>query len=139
MTQSMRWRMLGYMIALFIAGAITGAAVISRSSTSSQTLKIGRTEEIASLIRQKMDPLNLTGEQDQKISPLIRSASEQLEASHLLCLQQCSTIIDKLHAQMAPVLTPEQREKLKQLEADRREVIRKKYNFTDLASSTNHP
>jgi Spy/CpxP family protein refolding chaperone len=137
MTQSMRWRMLGYMIALFIAGAITGAAVISRSSVSSQTLKIGRTEEIASLIRQRMDPLNLTGEQDQKISPLIRTASEELEASHLLCLQQCSSIIDKLHAQMAPILTPDQQEKLKKLEADRREIMQKKYNFSN--ASTNHP
>jgi Spy/CpxP family protein refolding chaperone len=135
----MRWRMIGYMGALFVAGAITGAAVMSRTAAGSQTLKIGRTEEMAQLIEQKMQPLHLTSEQREKIRPLIKQASVDLESSHLTCLQKCAAIVDEMHTLMAPILTPEQRDQLQTLEAERRERLQKKYNFTlSQAPSAHH-
>lgn len=129
MTELMRWRMFGYMVALFIAGAITGAAVMSHMR-SAQSLKVGRSAEIAGIIRQKLvTSLELTPEQRQKFDPIIKQASEEMETSHLECLKQVTAASAKMHAQMLPDLTPEQREKLKKLEEERREIMRQKYNY----------
>lgn len=130
MTEPMRWRMFGYMLALFIAGFVTGAVVMSHQKAASQTLKIGRTDEITSLVRQKLiTGLELTPQQRDKFEPLIKKTSEEMEASHLDCLNRISAAVEKMHAQMLPDLTPEQRERLKKLEANRRVRLREKYNY----------
>lgn len=129
MTELMRWRMFGYMLALFTAGAISGAAVMSHMR-SAQSLKVGRSAEIAGIIRQKLvTSLDLTPEQRRKFDPIINQASEEMEASHLECLKQVTAASTRMHAQMLPDLTPEQREKLSKLEAERREIMRQKYNY----------
>ena len=131
MTETMRWRMFGYMLALFIAGFVTGAAVMAHYKATSQTLKVGRTDEITSLVRQKLImSLDLTPDQRDKFDPLIKKTSEEMEASHLDCLNRISAAVAKMHAQILPDLTPEQREKLKQLEAERLVRLRQKYNYT---------
>jgi len=125
----MRWRMIGYLAALFVAGVVTGAAVMTRTTAGTQTLKVGRTEEIQALMSERLEILHLTPEQRQKFSPLIKKASEELEASHLACLQQCSTAVERLHDDIRPDLTPEQNDKLKELENERHAMMRQKYNF----------
>lgn len=130
MNEPMRWRMFAYMLALFIAGAICGAAVMSRMAAGSQTLKVGRTGEIEGIIKQKLElNLELTPEQRGKFEPLIKKTSVELEASHLDCLKRCSDAVDKMHEQIIPDLTEEQRAKLKQLEVERRALMRTKYNY----------
>lgn len=129
MTEPMRWRMFGYMAALFVAGAITGAAVMSRTVVNSQSLKVGRTDEILTLIKMHLHDLDLTPQQREKFDPLIHKTAQEFEASHLDCLNRINLAIQNLHQQMLPELTPEQREKLKQLEAQHRDKMRKKYNY----------
>jgi hypothetical protein len=129
MNDVMRWRMIGYMIALFVAGAVTGAAVMGRTA-SVQTLKVGRSEEIASLIRQRFALLHLTHEQKEEFEPWIKEASLSLEKSHLECLVQCSKAVDKLYAQIEKELSPEQKDELKKLEAERLNTLKQKFNFT---------
>jgi Spy/CpxP family protein refolding chaperone len=131
--------MIGYMAALFIAGAITGAAVVARTAAGSQTLKIGRAEEIAGMIQQRLLPLNLTHEQREKFAPLIKQTSEELEASHLQCLQRSSTAVDCLYAQIRTNLNSDQLEAFNQLEAQRRESMRKKYNYPPAGTSARQP
>jgi Spy/CpxP family protein refolding chaperone len=93
-------------------------------------LKVGRSGEIATLIRQKLIiNLELTPEQRDKFEPLIKKTADEMEASHLDCLKRISDAVDKMHAQILPDLTPEQREKLKQVEADRHVMMRQKYNY----------
>ena len=139
MTELMRWRMAGYLAVLFIAGAITGAAVMARNAAGSQTLKIGRSEEIASLIRLRLSALDLTPEERAKFEPLIKQTSEELEASHLQCLQRCSVAVEALYAQIKMELKPEQIEKFNQLEMERRALMRKKYNYPPEAPQAGHP
>jgi Spy/CpxP family protein refolding chaperone len=130
MNELMRWRMFAYMLALFIAGAISGAAVMSRMAAGSQTLKVGRTGEIEGIIKQKLIlNLDLTPEQQAKFEPLVKKTSEELEASHLDCLKRVCDSLDKMHEQMKPDLTEEQRERMKQVEAERRASMLKKYNY----------
>lgn len=137
MNELMRWRMFAYMLALFIAGAICGAAVTSHMAAGSQTLKVGRTGEIEGIIKQKLIlNLDLTPEQKAKFEPLVKKTSEDLEASHLECLRRVCDSLDKMHEQMKPDLTEEQREKMKKVETERRANMKKKYNYPPEAART---
>jgi Spy/CpxP family protein refolding chaperone len=128
MTEPMRWRMFAYMAALFIAGAVTGAAVMARTGAA-QTLKVGRTGEISAMIWQRLSLLDLSSEQETKFKPVIQKASEELEASHMQCLERSAAAVDSLHAQIKLDLTPEQLATLAQLEAQRRATMKSKYNY----------
>lgn len=139
MTEPMRWRMIGYMAALFIAGAITGAAVMARMAGDSQTLKVGRSEQIAKLIQQRLLPLNLTPGQRDNIAPLIKRTSDELEASHLQCLQRCSVAVDNLYAQIKTNLNSDQLESFQRLQAERLELLHKKYNYPPAGNSASLP
>ena len=139
MTEPMRWRMIAYMAVLFIAGAITGAAVIARSAAGSQTLKVGRSEEIANLIEQRLVPLHLTSEQRGKFEPWIKQASDELEASHLQCLQRCETAVNTLYTKIQTNLNSDQLESFKQMDESRHEMLRKKYNYPPAGTSASQP
>jgi hypothetical protein len=141
MTGQTRGRVIAYMVALFVAGGVTAAAVMSHMSPAQpQTLKLGRADEIANLIGDKLnDRLNLTAEQREKFKPLIKHTGEELEASHSQCLKRISAAIDTLHSEIAPDLTADQKEKLKQFEAERVDNMLKKYNYVLDIARTNAP
>ena len=137
MTKPARWKVFAYAAALFIAGAISGAvATYHRAETS--PLKVNRKGEIAEHIHQRLTTaLGLTPEQAQKIDPAIEKTAEELESSHRDCLNRISAALDKMHLEIGPELSAGQKEKLKQLEAERREVMQKKYNYSPEAVNTN--
>ena len=139
MNETMRWKMFAYMAALFVAGAITGAAVMGRIGAAPQTLKVGRTDEIATMIKQHLSVLELTPDQRDKFDPLIKKASLDLEASHLECLQRSTAVVDALHSQIKMSLTPEQQAKMEQLEQERRAKLKLKYNYPPDGSRASNP
>jgi hypothetical protein len=132
MTRPAAWKMFLYSAALFIAGGVCGAILMSRLAPAQeqQPLKLGRTNEIAAKIRTRLDSrLLLTPAQQQQFDPLFVKTSEQLECIHKDCLDRISASLDDLHAQMSPGLTPEQRQLLTGLEAERRQALWQKYNY----------
>jgi Spy/CpxP family protein refolding chaperone len=139
MTRPAAWKVLLYTVALFIAGAVCGAMVMSRRTPAAdQPLKLGRTGEIADRIRTKLDArLQLTPDQQQKFDPLFVKTSTELEAIHKDCLDRITAALDQLHVEMGPGLTPEQLQSVKALEAERREQMLEKYNYNYCAATTN--
>jgi Spy/CpxP family protein refolding chaperone len=125
------WKMLLYSAALFIAGAVCGAMLMSRlAPAEQQPLKLGRTGEIAAKLRTRLDTkLQLTAAQQQQFDPLIEKTSGQLESIHKDCLDRISAALDELHVQMGPGLTPEQHQLLTGLEAERRQALWQNYNY----------
>jgi hypothetical protein len=130
MNKSSLWKVVLYVLALFAAGAVTGAMVM-HPKAEPQQLKLNRSAEIATNIRERLTTrLHLTPEQAAKFAPLVMKTSEELESSHRDCLKRIVAALDALHAQLAPDLTPDQLEALKQLESERRDVMFKKYEFS---------
>ena len=83
------------------------------------------------MIRAKLKAkLNLTPEQEQKIGPIIKTASESLEASHRTCLKSVLEVINQMQSAITPLLTPEQVARLKELDAERADSWRAKYNYS---------
>lgn len=139
MTKPARWKVIAYAAALFVAGAVSGAMMTYHSAETSP-LKVDRKGQIADHIRQRLTTrLDLTPEQAKKIDPAIEKTAEELEASHRDCLNRISAALDNMHVQIRPELSEGQKEKLKQFEAERREVMLKKYNYsTEPANSNAH-
>lgn len=130
MTGPSRGKAIAYTLALFLAGGICGAVVMAHVTSTPQSLKVGRTAEIAVKIQEKLNTsLALTPEQLQKFQPLIDKAAAELEASHKDCLDRISLALTGLHNQIAAGLTPEQQQKLANLETQRRATMLQKYNY----------
>ena len=125
-----RYRAIFYAAALVLFGAIIGAMVMSRISGNPQTLRLGRVDEIATLIRQRLEgKLDLTPEQKVRIEPMIRKAAEEMEASHRDCLVRVNRAADNLHKEIKPELIPEQQQKLLELESERAGRMLDKYSY----------
>jgi hypothetical protein len=135
-----RWKVILYTLALFFAGAICGAMVMSRISANAQSLRVDRTAEIATKIREKLKTsLDLKPGQLETIMPMIEKTSEELEASHRDDLKRISASVDALHTRIAPLLDAEQKQKLLGLEAQRRESLWQKYHYRpEVTNPTNH-
>jgi len=60
--------------------------------------------------------LNLTDAQKAQVQPLVDAVKPQLEAIHQQARTAAEPIMKQLHAQIRPLLTPEQQKKLDALE-----------------------
>ena len=130
MTSGSKWKVLAYAMVLFVAGAITGAMVM-RPKVEASPLKLNRSTEIAAKIQDRLNTrLHLTPDQITKIHPIVLKASDDLEASHRDCLIRIMDVLNGMHSQLSPDLTPEQKEALKQIEVERRDTFQKKYDFS---------
>jgi hypothetical protein len=137
MTKPARWKMVAYTVAIFVAGGVCGSMITYRKEEASP-LRVMRTQEIAARIHETLaTKLELTPEQLQKIEPMIGKVSEELEASHLDCLKRIVAALESMHAEMRPLLKPDQQQKLTRLEAEWREKRKKKYNFPPEAPAQN--
>ncbi len=135
MTGPTRSKVLAYAVALFMAGAISGAMVTYHRAETSP-LTVDRKKEIADHIRERLKTtLQLTDEQAQKIEPDIQKTAAELETSHRDCLNRICGALDNLHTLIAPDLKPEQTEKLNQLTAERRDLMLKKYHYSPESTS----
>jgi Spy/CpxP family protein refolding chaperone len=68
--------------------------------------------------------LHLTPEQYEKVAPIIDRTSAQLEAIRNETGQRVAQTMKESHSEIAPLLTPEQREKLERMRERHRHIIR---------------
>ena len=61
--------------------------------------------------------LDLTPQQEAQVKPIIDNAKPQIRAIHEEAMQRSQAIIEASVAQMRPILTPEQQQKLDKLRA----------------------
>jgi Spy/CpxP family protein refolding chaperone len=125
-----RFKAIFYAGALLVFGGIIGAMVKSATSVNLQTLRLGRVDEIATVIRDRLNAkLELTPEQKQRLEPMIKKTAEEMEASHMQSLVRVNKALDILHDEIRPELIPEQQQKLGELEAERADRMWEKYHY----------
>ena len=131
MSSSSSFKVIGYAVIIFLLGGVCGAMLGPKFLPTHQTLKLGREQEMAAMIRNRLKTkLNLTSDQEQKIEPMIKQVSSSLETSHRDCLKKILEALNNMHAGLAPLLTPEQTAQLKELEAERNKSWLDKYNYS---------
>jgi hypothetical protein len=138
MTRPAAWKIFLYTAALFIAGGVCGAMLMSRfTPPAGQPLKLGRTDEIAAKIRVKLTArLALTPAQQQQFEPLFVKTGAELESIHKDCLDRIAASLNHLHDEMRPGLTADQLQSLTALETERSQVMGQKYNYCPAATNS---
>jgi hypothetical protein len=123
MSQFSTWKTIGYAVAIFVAGGISGGA-LGIYHTRSSLLTPPRAQEMELHIRNRLRArLGLSPDQVDKINPIIQSAAENLRAIHIETAQRVNKVFEDSFAQVSAILTPEQREKLNEMQRERHEMM----------------
>ena len=124
MTSLSKRKLAAYVVAIFLAGAGSGALVAWQVSRRVPVPPLTPAEIGARLRARFQARLDLTPEQRQKVDPMIDQAMSRLEAIRQETASHVFANVSKLHEQ---VLTPEQKTKFEALERERRDYLRQKF------------
>ena len=116
MNSALKWKLIAGCLLVFIAGGATGVFV---SATAAHHFFFGphRHGFAARAMKNRLQwQLRLTDEQMAKISPIIEKTGAQLEEIRGDTGKRVRETIAQAHSEIAPILTPEQRERLQQME-----------------------
>ncbi len=116
MNGSLRWKLIAGFILVFMAGAMTGvffAAMHTRHIFS----EVHQPGVMATRMKQHLGrELNLTPEQEAKISPIVDKMTTQLQQIRMETGRRVRQTFLDAHQEMAASLTEEQRKKLREME-----------------------
>ena len=112
---------IGFYVALiFVAGAFTGAGVNSLWRAERTRPPVVPREAFAKHIFNRIkERLELTPEQVEKVEPVFIKGFAEVRAIQDRSLKEVDAAVKRNHAEIAKLITPEQREKLEQMDRER--------------------
>jgi Spy/CpxP family protein refolding chaperone len=123
MTTARSWRIVLYATLIFVAGlfiGVLGGPLVLRTFLHPPT-----PAEMSSHILARMQSrLSLNPEQTAQIKPLVEQTAFDIDAIREATTKQISERIAETNEKIAPFITPEQKTKLDQMAAERREHMR---------------
>ncbi len=75
--------------------------------------------------------LHLTPDQDEKLMPIMQQADNELRNLRALDLREIKGILDRAEERVKPVLTPDQRQRLRQMLEDRKQRLGEWFNVPE--------
>jgi Spy/CpxP family protein refolding chaperone len=120
MNSALKWKLIAGFVLVFLAGGATGVFV---SAATAHRFLFGphRHGYAAQAMKNRLQwQLRLTDEQMVKISPIIEKTGAQLEEIRGETGRRVREAIAQAHRDIAPILTPEQKERLQQMEQRQR-------------------
>jgi Spy/CpxP family protein refolding chaperone len=127
MTSLSKRKLVLYVLAIFLAGAGSGALIAWQVSQRTPVAPMTPAEIGARLRARFQSRLNLTPDQVQKIDPMIDQAMRRVEAIRQETAGHVFANVSNLHDQVLTVLTPEQKTRFEELERERRDYLRQKF------------
>ena len=110
-----RWKIVLTLIAIFVAGAVTGGFLTIRA----MKYEMPRRSEVRLGTPFTVDrwraPLRLTPEQDLKLRPIAQQTDNELRNLYALNLREVDGILDRAQDRMNPILRPDQQQRLRQM------------------------
>jgi Spy/CpxP family protein refolding chaperone len=115
MNKSLRWKLIVAFVLIFLAGAACGffGAIHMHQAFFARMASDSMAQHMKERMRAE---LKLTPDQMEKISPIIDRAASQLKTARDQTIQTVHEIFSQTHREMQPLLTPEQRVKLEEME-----------------------
>ncbi len=111
------------LIAIFVAGGVTGGFLAIRA----MKYEMGRRSETPPGTAFAMDRwrarLHLTPEQDEKLSPIMQQADNELRNLRALDLREIEGILDRAQERMNPILRSDQQQRLRQIVEERKQHL----------------
>src|SRR5712691_522693 len=120
MNSALKWKLIAGFLLVFLAGGATGVFV---SAATAHRFLFGphRHGYAAQAMKNRLQwQLKLTDEQMAKISPIIEKTGTKLEEIRGDTGRRVRDTIAESHREIAPLLTPEQQQRLKEMEARHR-------------------
>ena len=140
MNSALKWKLIAGFLLVFIAGGATGVFV---SATAAHHFFFGphRHGFAARAMKNRLQwQLRLTDEQMNKISPIIEKTGAQLEGIRGDTGKRVRDTIVEAHREISQYLTPEQQERLKQMEQrQRRWMHREQWHRNATPPAENSP
>ncbi len=128
MIKSRSWKVVLYATLVFVAGLFVG--VLASPHVLRTFLRPPTPAEMSRHILARLQSrLSLTPEQTAKIKPLVEQTAADIDAIREATTKQISDRIAEAHEKTAAFLTPEQKAKLDQMAAERRERMRHESPF----------
>lgn len=119
MNSALKWKLIVGFVLVFLAGGATGVFV--SATTANYFFGAHRHGFAAQAMKNRLQrQLRLTEEQMAKISPIIEKTGAQLEQIRGDTGRRVRETIAEAHREIAPLLTPEQQQRLKEMEARHR-------------------
>jgi Spy/CpxP family protein refolding chaperone len=123
MTKARSWKVILYATVIFMAGLFIGSLTGPRMLI--RLLRPPTPAEMSSHILVRLQSrLSLTPEQTAQIKPLVEQTSSDIDAIGEATTKQVADRIAETDSKIAPFLTPEQKTKLDQMQAEHRERMR---------------
>jgi Spy/CpxP family protein refolding chaperone len=123
-----KWKISLYLVALFLAGVVTGA-FLTHQVGKRIMMKMMRPEAMAEHWRHDLEgKLSLTAEQSRKIAPIIADGMNTFRSGFH---DQMQLTLSNCNALIAVELTPEQRTKFAEIEREQQEFIRSRLKNGD--------
>src|ERR1700730_10280421 len=115
MNSALKWKLIAGFVLVFLAGAATGVFV--SATTAHHFIGAQPHGFAARAMKNRLQwQLRLSEEQMTKISPIIEKTGTKLEEIRGDTGQRVRETIAEAHREIAPFLTPEQQQRLKQME-----------------------
>ena len=119
MNSALKWKLIAGFVLVFLAGGATGVFV--SATTAHLFFGAHRHGFAAQAMKNRLQwQLRLTDEQMTKIAPIIEKTGAKLEDIRSDTGRRVRDTIAESHREIAPLLTPEQQQRLKEMEARHR-------------------
>jgi hypothetical protein len=123
MTKARSWKVILYATLIFVAGLFIG--VLAGPHVLRTFLHPPMPAEMSRHILARLQSrLALTPEQTAQIKPLVELTASDIDAIRVATTKQVSDRIAETNSKIATFITPDQKAKLDQMEAERREHMR---------------
>lgn len=120
-----RWKIVLALVAIFVAGAVTGAYLPHAIRRWGAPPARPSAEEMAAHLQARFKRgLGLDATQAEKIRPLLEESARNLRNLRAESERKVVESMEALHKELRAVLTPEQQKKLEEMEKRRRERFR---------------
>jgi Spy/CpxP family protein refolding chaperone len=121
------WKLVLLLVGIFAAGAVAGSFVTMRVGRNLIQRKMGVGPEQWGPQRLKMmtERLELTPEQQEKLSPIIQHDMQELARIRRNSFAETRRIVEQMNREIAAVLTPEQKVKFDEMNRELRERMQR--------------
>ena len=124
MNSDLKWKLGLAFLLVFVAGGMTGAFFGVHQIRQHLMLGPPHSGDVSDKMREHLRrSLDLTAEQEKKIGPIADATSARLEAIRVETAERVRTVMDQSKKEIAPLLSPEQQNKLDKLESEHRSMM----------------
>ena len=121
MNDALKWKLAFAFLLVFVAGAATGSFFGLHHLRRHVILGPPHSGDVKERMQEHFRrALDLTADQEKKVGPIVESTSAKLETIRVETAERVRTVMEESKREIAPLLTPEQQQRLKDMEARHR-------------------